>query len=63
MTRQSNNVNDRENNPLYGETVNEREADVFGKLKNCYARFRACADARKEERGEVPNAECREVPG
>ena len=34
-------MNDTEHNPVNGRIANEGWADVYGKLKNCYARFRA----------------------
>jgi len=34
-------MNDTEHNPVNGGIANEDCADVYGKLKNCYARFLA----------------------
>ena len=35
----TNDVNDTEHNPVDSRIANDGCADVYGKLKNCYARF------------------------
>ncbi|WP_148654322.1 hypothetical protein [Paraburkholderia caribensis] len=37
----TNDVNDPEHNPVDTRIANDGGADVYGKLKNCYARFLA----------------------
>jgi hypothetical protein len=40
-------VNETKHNPVDGRTAKPACTDVFGKLKNCYARFRVPAEKRK----------------
>jgi hypothetical protein len=35
----TNDVNETEHNPVDSRIANDGYADVYGKLKNCYARF------------------------